>query len=891
MRKFLGLIIAGMVGVVFLAATASAQQDRYCKLVSGETGPEPVAEVGVNEDRIQFDAPGIAQTYRACGNGVLNFSGIGDVELDGWGWNPNLGWVALGAFDDDQDNNGPYRNSGVDVSNNIQFRSFIKYAPVPTAKLRGWWWNDIAGWIVLSCDDLVERGDPTACARTGNFGGTVEVATGNVSGYAWSDTMGWINLDGMTVPTLDEFNIIPDDVQVVAIPSSGQGRYLSLDSEVFAANQATGYTLGVSFFYEGASMTDRYDFDFNLLFSDRTVTDQVDNDSRRGTFALNGAAANDVGNGSSKAVINKSDVVKRFAGGQLENGFTEGGRPNYTLGTYATRDQYLSDDLVYSMAPTRTFDGSEQVETLSVASMTYAVKDPVTGSVVAFDDPTELGTNLSFTPPIQTEFTSRDQGFLSLILGPNEPIEQDVEMARYFRAPSRADYGLVLYEPEGDQGESNYVFCLTETTDDFDDCSLYKPQEDNRDFLRGYAYDKEVVRRGRFNRVSDEVQSYVQYLANQEEGQDELPSLEFRSGTGLYAFVAYRQGNTRYSYVTGHLLNSAFQVFDAAITGNARLDAYRSLTDSNQTSTGERGARTREAYLKYAQAVLRGREVPKVCKKMSSRTRLRSCMISDQDAERKVFTVQNTDDPRRLYPVDVRLSDFDDEAQEQVLVVIGRDVIINDNLYLTDDDGIIDRDRKLAIMAFENGEGVGGNVYVRGNVNIVQATIYADGSLYSISDDWRYSSTRRSARVPVRDQDMRNDLKEQIVFLGQITSENTIGGCDLPIPRFGDGTIVEDNSLLSRERACLDDLNYFRYSNMRVDGNNLVWPDNGLNDIAWQLIRESGQTQAEAAEAMRTAMRRVNGNAGQYAVVNLIYDPPARDDKLPQLPAGYTFSN
>jgi len=189
-------------------------------------------------------------------------------------------------------------------------------------------------------------------------------------------------------------------------------------------------------------------------------------------------------------------------------------------------------------------------------------------------------------------------------------------------------------------------------------------------------------------------------------------------------------------------------------------------------------------------------------------------------------------------------------------------------------------------MVFKNGNGVGGHIYVRGAVTMLQANIYADGTMFSVPDGWVYTNDKIE---PVRTADTRDNLKNQFVLLGSLVSQNTIGGCDLATPRLGDGQIVGDHSVGSKERACLYDLNYFRYSPMVFAEGNLVWPAGETYKLAWQVFKTATNTIDEAKAEMRAAV--VRPNPATYAIVNLEYSAPPQDPNLPKLPTGFTFSN
>nr|MBP7819538.1 hypothetical protein [Candidatus Gracilibacteria bacterium] len=338
------------------------------------------------------------------------------------------------------------------------------------------------------------------------------------------------------------------------------------------------------------------------------------------------------------------------------------------------------------------------------------------------------------------------------------------------------------------------------------------------------------------------------------------------------------------------------------VRGAVRLDSFSDLTSQNDNSpiAGGREIGVRENFIRYSESLVRGKSLKAGCSSTNADYRnVRDCwlnFVGQSGQTRKVYATSYSGNSQNVTPLVINNAFLGTDATAYDLVVTGRDVIVDDNLFFAKRDGSLDRDKTLNLFVYKNGSGIGGNVYVRGKANILQAHVFADGSLFSVGNAWNYPTTIANRVPPIRTEEMKEDLYEQFVLLGSLYSKNTLGGCDLPKPRTGNGTLVLQTTIEAREKACLYDLNYFRYSPMiysEEDGL-LVWPDAGdkaVDTLAWQLVRESNDSVAQAVELMSGLITRTFDQSGAYSVVNLVYEPRKKAANLPDLPAGAAFVN
>ncbi len=104
------------------------------------------------------------------GNGGPGIT-VSGLKLTGYMWGENIGWVNLSC-----ENRGTCGSAQYGVTND------------GVGHLGGYAWSENAGWISFSCQN-----SPSSCASTGNYGVSIDPATGVFSGNAWGENIGWIS--------------------------------------------------------------------------------------------------------------------------------------------------------------------------------------------------------------------------------------------------------------------------------------------------------------------------------------------------------------------------------------------------------------------------------------------------------------------------------------------------------------------------------------------------------------------------------------------------------------------------------------------------------------------------------------------------------------------------
>jgi hypothetical protein len=159
---------------------------------------------------------------------------------------------------------------------------------------------------------------------------------------------------------------------------------------------------------------------------------------------------------------------------------------------------------------------------------------------------------------------------------------------------------------------------------------------------------------------------------------------------------------------------------------------------------------------------------------------------------------------------------------DRTIIVVGGNVFIDSNLYNA---GVSPTKPRLGLIVLKDlahPERNDGNIYVSPDVTNIQANIFADGSLFSVSSTENRLTTGAHAGLPYfTDEGSRMGLlQNQLYIEGSLASLNTIGGATPDIgkpPILGDGSIADNdegnygNDPRGRSEARLYDLNFMRY--------------------------------------------------------------------------------
>lgn len=207
-----GLSVAAMllIGQVVNAAGYWQYDTQPCYDITGQSTQVLVG--GVNNGGIMnFDESGYHPQYMACvRTSSLDPALAVPTRLEGWVWNDNLGWISLYC------NGGSNLGGscgGIDYQVNITATGGTP-PDFTTVTLNGYAWGDNVGWIQFNDTPVTfHQVSPTA---SGVNSGLITTTNGNSTAHAWADSIGWLNLTGVR---LFWYNTnTPPDIEVCSSP-------------------------------------------------------------------------------------------------------------------------------------------------------------------------------------------------------------------------------------------------------------------------------------------------------------------------------------------------------------------------------------------------------------------------------------------------------------------------------------------------------------------------------------------------------------------------------------------------------------------------------------------------------------------------------------------------
>lgn len=821
--------------------------------------------------------------------------------FDGYVWNDNLGWVSTKSIREDQtgstrftdtfvlnkrDQNGnligdhtPYSNQGISNGNYIYY-SYL-YAPGGAgveitglgrsetavdngdgaspvgAQLFGYWWGQNLGYLRLNCREYhdserasartdnpvtANNEDPANYCETSNhrvFVQSVSDGIAYLAGHAWSDAHGWVDFDGVQIPVDGLHQVIYPRVTLKSVVYKDPS-WKNFDGTPVANGSTTGdlflgesgYALAVEFYDSPAFSGNRLNVpsaDFCFIW----------NDDRYLNY------------------LNPEDNPE-----EINDCYDAPTKPYGLLDKQLNQDDFSYDSAskIFKMKP----DSVLKSQVPALAAELYL--EAIVANGVRYDLGAEY--DLEFAPPYDYKLfqgeldgscadykPSQVEQSLQLNLGFNEPITLCGDFVRGGLASennlvvdTNYDYsiaessGLDLTDLYFNTEETPYVICSTIDNiannvdlDEAIDPGARGPQTPTSfvdsaviwlGVFTGCTESSEAATLEAVNIDSVLVESRfaatVRYLTAQgEEILREAASLD-------KATVTVSQAN-----IEGNVQSSAIQLFDDNVTYSSSGATVR--------------AETRESVLKDFSEILKGSNGG--CRLERSDNSfsgtVSKCKLGNEELYLIDFSTGSGDKQS------VRTSTLGGWGVERVaddfvgktLVVIGSSIIVDDNMYFTGNDKSSYRYKENAaygLVALKDSSGRGGNIYITSGVTDIRGHIYTDGSIYGVEMAELVGDKGGSvngALLNIREN--RENLFNQLTIVGQVISQNTVGGGTASTPRAGNGSLLDD---YEREFAKLTDINFWRISPMRLDLQN-----DGL-------VHLCGQHEAGVNRALRDQM-------------------------------------
>lgn len=836
-------------------------------------GPDCLAILGRSTDVLQGGAANSGQflfdnanwpqnASKACVSTVAVKAGdIIKFPLTGWIWNSNLGWTSLSCEGG--------TNSGV-ACGPINYKSYLEIDinNKTVGKLTGFWWTDNIGWVSLSCPNS-EWG---ACAQ--QYGGTNIDLNSRVAEYitlgqtySWNSNVGWMNLAGVRLPYSDSMleevkdyeneRLGPEvtvEIKISPSPAASKAKMdtersnptedqAALNAKINPGEDGIPYdpTLS-SFVTTSGGPKDAY----NIVIALRNRAGQLIQDGAQYLVNIQATWCDKVRFdqvagavlGACRNAVDPSPVTlpKTIQAGQFQFVADTGyvGRLK-TVAPTSAQDTILLDRITLTVANLATseflFNGQEYVQ----------------------------NKRFEFMPGIELHLlkVSQDNGstFTNAINAERgRPTLFRTRLARY----RTAGVGLL---PANDR--VNVEFKLTNTS--------------GVNFLFNDAANATLQALFSAYLGAAEAFKMVDLIAHIEGGVEGIPIV----GEKFESQISYQIGGRNIKYKSRNLIGGAggggadedikLDV-TANVIGNIQLNARFELSDGKIAKpVGQRLTANRDPYYKNVRLMLRG--VSASAKLVNINDLNPAGNIKDGKVYYYSRTLNNIvgNDPFNI----IIAPDPDKNlTTERTVVIEGGNLFIDKNI-IAGDNG------KLGIIVLKDEKGRGGNIYIHPSVTDIHANIFADGSVFSYSGNVAEIGADGIPAIA----DPQTTLKNQLTFVGTVSSNNTYGGASQNPLILGDGSVAANV-----EQAKKYDLNWLRYSPLiaRVNAEGRVVRQNGqtisIEEADLSKPREAGGDLAWPSDFNDSnlsvgSFQGSAANAKANYPINIIYSPAT--DTLP----------
>lgn len=848
----LSCLVAVLIVPVF-SISARAEGDEVC---SGKaTGKTESAAVNPNVNPnmgITYFDEGFSVNLSAAGIPGLGFApdwkhaacvdteyesyvslGVDEHVLRGYAWNDNLGFISFYC-------NGPAgnkKNEGI-ACGTYDYAVKIGADAAGTRPLTGYAWNESLGYINFSCSGGLD-GNGNACGPF-NYGVTMNSATGDLSGYAFTESGVYMNVKGLKL-ALPGATVVKDNYcdgkPYVCVEVTPDPDNLNFDDLNIGASKGVKVADGQEFYQinlylreaDGVTKMNFANYDVNRFFDSLTF-------SWDDTVKLNQLA----GNKADKFQSTNPSPWGSGVGGVIYKPVTQFKLTDFTEDPKEP-GKYIMTKTIRSFAPTTNanvsyttasqnpfvveneqfwFDvgiGDIEANKLLLKNVSFDLR---TSGGVVVDTPNVIypngkaGISLKFRPAIELNTLYADdlQDLIDGIRG--VPISFSLA-SRSLGAISPslatgADLELKLAYPVTEAS----VACIEEGAEVVNFNFHFLEDLTGKDVADG-----NVVRlTGKIGDVFKKVVN-LQARADIPEG-DSRPCSSMRGGT-LFSEISYMSEGKKIAYYSNklpRLPGDAIANPAAVIKGNVYAQSTYNPSGSVEIESVDVNIDTvRETIVENVK-----RYVGVV--KLKDKGSCRITKLGDKSATVGVYGSGACDSS---YYSNFKVGEG--AGGENVLYFkgsnvslelptgewVGKWVIIVDdgNLFIDKDlyNGPSAPDKRLSLVVLQKfGEayGKGGNVYLNSLVKNVQATLIADGTVFSYTDKAKINSTTG--------EPMWNGFGEmvdalstcQLLFEGSISSKNTIGGSEKTPFVLGTGEVLSDSS--QKLRAQLHDMNYLR---------------------------------------------------------------------------------
>ena len=785
------LALALIAGAFFMnSQKAEAADFTSCYDVAGEGMEVPFGGVP-NSGKPMFDdvavgAPAFA--YQACLEDEGTYSNDSDVafgapgtpyyQVKGWLWNDNLGWISM------------YCEGGSNLGEACGAEDYGVTID-DAGNLHGYAWGDNTGWISFDNGGFsnvkIDISQPECQGYV--YGPTKPYAAcpnhTKMDTMAWSDNVGWIDFDGVIFPWYQVVEALTDaNVVVELLPDPDILDKYTPGSEPPYADGSDVYKLKVTILDDDGDPVEspRYTTEISFIWTkdtvkyDQIVTGTILDDPILPTCAplppratTKPCAFTEAANYTSGTGVWEGDITSLAPTSDMnanQDGFSY---ETFVLPTTKPGGSLESNDLIIKSAQISVYDNDvglcaygDDIATCSKRSR-------------GFNIPEQNNVVLSFMP--QTELTT--------LTDPdgNDYIDISVGNPETFPAAGRMAHGASIELHAGFEtsiGGLEFVF-------------------DNGDGTIEYGVDSSDVTIG-------SIVNLVMGVAQQEGVEVE----QIVSGLYLYSVVTEGSGANEVKYYSNKLPrvtgSTAIQPV-AILRGSVYSTGATTTTKTSGTirSLGEISTNlVRDQVFRNVSSLIAGADTP------SPGT---VNIVSDSGGFKKnsgsgtlIPLLNDSSNIPQVYYArgDVHIGSGGTVSWtgERTIVTIGGNIYIDANLYNSG----VNPKPKLGLIALrdysENNQGGKGHIYIKNDVNAIQANMFADGSVFRYKSG---DSMRPDGRPEYTNEGDYEAMAKthQLYIEGSVASQNTVGGTNQK--PWIDGLGKETDDLVKAQQY---DLNY-----------------------------------------------------------------------------------
>lgn len=845
--------------------TASASDQVACYDVKGSGTYVPTGSTH-NAGKITFDPDWGPPDYgfQGCVDQTPDIEGL--LQVKGWAWNDNLGWVSFYCKGGD--------NLGVGCGGTDY--DGVKIDP-NTGNLSGYAWGDNIGWINMSCiagqDSLgndcggeeyyvhAEEADPKCLGQVyaGNPPDGACAENDNNSVFAWADSVGWINFAEVKFPwgQLNDKFVKVD----FSIDYNGNAPAALNRETAPLADNTEAYTMKLAFTDMDGNPVDLGNYNVKAevewktdsVSSDQTISQVKDCKQSNGGDAdcavvkpITEGEFSDVGGGVLEA------KVKSVAPTSVMNGHSDGaGGVDFDYESFV-----WPTNLVNVVPKHELVLNGVKVSVVSKgdgACVFGSGQNCDTKSVVQ-----NLGMALNFKPALEvTKLDDKVSGDY-LTLKPDTAADLDLKVECALSLGGVCGNNTAAEFNSGFDDASDYYFGL-------------QGQEQQQPF-----------------NVPDLNQGTVKMNTpcKDQDGVDPLNCAGFGQKPYVYSVVNYMFGGKTVKYYSNKLAKFnplAIRVVPvASIKGNVYSTTVSNLASDPTSLIKSLGDQSTNLYATVAYNVamiLAGVEDP-AAPVPGSQVVLKQTNGEfgfDPSTQGKALLPDNNGAPRVFYFKGDLVIGNDtiptiNWSGERTILVRGGNVFIKANLF---NQGPSPKPKLGIIVLKDFLSNKGGNVYVDPGVGAIQANMFMDGSLFSFDGNVN-NILPKGEPVWANEDKIQEKLKNQLYFEGSVSSLNTFGGAIAAAPILGDGTEVAP---AERARARLYDFNFLRYFGQVFQRDFLTGAPKDLqnnNDIKLTLKIAGGDllTSQEAGLLQGNKSPLLDDDKHPFAVY-FVFDPPS----------------